>query len=84
MSLAGIENRDATIENRISILDSILDSRKDRGWSVNLLLNGTVVILVIIYSLIFVLAIRLCHPWSSQPSWSNIRPSSLGISLVFI
>ena len=62
MSLAGIENRDATIENRISILDSILDSRKDRGWSVNLLLNGTVVILVIIYSLIFVLAIRLCHP----------------------
>ena len=61
MSLAGIENRDATIENRISILDSILDSRKDRGWSVNLLLNGTVV-LVIIYSLIFVLAIRLCHP----------------------
>ena len=48
MSLAGIENRDTTIENRISILDSILDSRKDRGLSVNLLLNGTVVILVII------------------------------------
>ena len=26
MSLAGIQNRDATIENRVSILDSILDS----------------------------------------------------------
>ena len=38
MSLAGIENRDATIENQVSILNS----RKDRESSVNLLLNGTV------------------------------------------
>ena len=55
MSLAGIEdrdatieNREATIENRVSILELILDSREDRESSVNLLLNGTVVILVII------------------------------------
>ena len=32
----------ATIENRVSILDSILDSREDRESSVNFLLNGTV------------------------------------------
>ena len=38
MSLAGIKNRDATIENRVSILDS----HEDRESSVNLLLNGTV------------------------------------------
>ena len=38
MSLAGIENRDATIENRVSILDS----HEDQESSVNLLLNGIV------------------------------------------
>ena len=42
VSPAGIENRDATIENQVSILDLILDSREDRESSVNLLLNGTV------------------------------------------
>ena len=42
MSLAGIENQDATIENRVSILDLILDSHEDWESSVNLLLNGTV------------------------------------------
>ena len=31
MSLAGIENRDTTIENRLLILDSILNSRFSRG-----------------------------------------------------
>ena len=36
------ENQDATIENRVSILNSILDSREDRELSVNLLLIGTV------------------------------------------
>ena len=39
-----IENRDVVIANRVSILDSILDSCRDRESSVNLLLNGTVVI----------------------------------------
>ena len=38
MSLAGIKNRDATIESRVSILDS----HEDRESSVTLLLNGTV------------------------------------------
>ena len=38
-----IENRDLVIANRVSILDSILDSCRDRESSVNLLLNGTVV-----------------------------------------
>ena len=38
-----IENQDLVIENRVSILDSILDSCRDRESSVNLLLNGTVV-----------------------------------------
>ena len=44
VSLTGIEceNRDANIENRVSILDSILDSCEDRESSVNLLLNGTI------------------------------------------
>ena len=37
-----IENRDVVIANRVSILDSILDSCRDRESSVNLLLNGTV------------------------------------------
>ena len=45
ISRAGIKNRDTKIENRVSILDSILDSRKDRESSVNLLLNGTVCVL---------------------------------------
>ena len=36
-----IENRDIVIANRVSILDSILDSCRDRESSVNLLLNGT-------------------------------------------
>ena len=35
MSIAGIENR-------VSILDSILNSHEDQESSVNLLLNGTV------------------------------------------
>ena len=47
ISRAGIKNRDTKIENRVSILDSILDSRKDRESSVNLLLNGTVCFLVV-------------------------------------
>ena len=43
MSLAGIENR-------VSILDSILDSREDRELTVNLLLNGNgMVYLFIVY-----------------------------------
>ena len=42
ISRAGIKNRDTKIKNRVSILDLILDSRKDRESSVNLLLNGTV------------------------------------------
>ena len=37
-----IENQDALIENRVLILNSILDSCRDRESSVNLLLNGTV------------------------------------------
>ena len=41
-----IENRDIVIENRVSILDWILDSCEDRESSVNLLLNGTVIIVV--------------------------------------
>ena len=41
-----IENRDVVIENQVSILDWILDSCKDRESSVNLLLNGTVIIVV--------------------------------------
>ena len=38
MGLAGIKNRDATIENQ----DSILDSCNDQESSINFLLNGTV------------------------------------------
>ena len=41
MSLAGIENRDAAIENQVSILNSILE-KKDRESNVKLLLNSTV------------------------------------------
>ena len=37
MSLAGIENRDAAIENQVSILE-----KKDRESNVKLLLNSTV------------------------------------------
>ena len=37
-----IENRDVVIANRVTILDSILDSYRDRESSVNLLLNSTV------------------------------------------
>ena len=41
MSLAGIENQDAAIENQVSILNSILE-KKDRESNVKLLLNSTV------------------------------------------
>lgn len=41
VSLTGLGYR-AIIENRVSILDSILYSCEDREWSVDLLLNGTV------------------------------------------
>ena len=41
MSLAGIENRDAAIENPVSILNVILE-KKDRELNVKLLLKGTV------------------------------------------
>ena len=44
MSLAGIENR-------VSILDSILNSHEDQESSVNLLLNGTASHLTLLYSL---------------------------------
>ena len=49
-----IENRDVVIANQVSILDSILDSCRDRELSVNLLMNGTV----------------LLHPCSTQNSAS--------------
>ena len=42
MSLAGIENQDAAIEDQVSIPNSILDSCEDRELNVKLLLNGTV------------------------------------------
>ena len=41
VSLTGLGYR-AIIENRVSILDSILYSCEDREWSIKLLLNGTV------------------------------------------
>ena len=44
MSLAGIENR-------VSILDSILSSHEDKESSVNLLLNGTASHLSLLVSL---------------------------------
>ena len=44
MSLAGIENR-------VSILDLILNSHEDQESSVNLLLNGTASHLTLLYSL---------------------------------
>ena len=44
MSLAGIENR-------VSILDLILNSHEDQESSVNLLLNGTASHLTLLFSL---------------------------------
>ena len=41
VSLTGLGYR-TIIENRVSILDSILYSCEDREWSIKLLLNGTV------------------------------------------
>ena len=39
------------IENRVSILNSILNSHEDQESSVNLLLNGTASHLTLLYSL---------------------------------